>query len=110
MIALVGPTKLDLELPADNSVALIEIAFLIQDEEIETVDGFSEAEENIDCHELAPWETELIGERLAELHAAGVVRRRLDGRWLVYEVTPDICRMLLLLLLKRSSTPKPKAW
>ena len=106
MIALIGPTRLDLTPPVEES--FVEIALLV-DDEVEVEDANLE-EDEVECHELAPWESELLGDRLAELYDAGVVRRRPEGKWLVYEVTPDICRMLLLLLLKRSSAPNPNAW
>ena len=104
MIAPIGPTKLNLDLPVAEPPTLIEIALLCEDP---GVDQSVSAHPPCDDQEafLSEFERELVGNKLAELCQVGKVRMRTEGNWIVYEVTPEVCQMLLFLLL-RHSTPR----
>ena len=93
MIALIGPTTLDLEV--DDDPADIEIALMLADEA-----------SVCDAGELQTLDIELqvVAAQLEQMYEAGKIDRHSDGNWIVYTVTPSVCRTLLLLLLKRSGT------
>ena len=93
MIALIGPTNLELEV--DEGPAEIEIALLMADEQ-----SSSEA----DRPPTVDVEIQIIAGQLELMYAAGRVNRHTDGSWIVYTVTPNVCRRLLFLLLKRSNS------
>lgn len=102
MIALIGPTKLDLDVPDYDPPAMIEIALLLENGDTDC-DAAAEHNPEVACQAMSPYECELVGNKLAELHAAGQVALRTEGKWLVYEVTSEICMTLLFLLLRNSS-------
>ena len=93
MIASIGPTNLDLEV--DEGPADIEIALLLA-EESSTSDGGES--------QVPDMELQVVAAQLEQLYAAGRIDRHTEGGWIVYRVTPNVCRTLLLLLLKRNES------
>ena len=101
MIALIGPTKLDFDLP-EPKPTVIEIALLLNPHA--TDGGFSTNSPSQDGEQhMSRFECELVSHKLSELYEAGKVEMRTEGRWVVYEVTPDVCLTLVFLLLRHSS-------
>ena len=105
MIALCEPTQLDLDVDAIDSPTVIEIALLCEERD-PTPDDSPAERPNREGQVMTEFECELVGAKLAELHAAGRVQLRAEGKWLVYEVSSEVCMTLLFLLLRHSSPPR----